>query len=134
MSFYSILGGVAAVLAAIWWTIRKERTGRARAEAERDTAKRDAATSAAAADAARGDAAVAQAERTVIVDAIHDQAAGAADAREVIHAATTAADHPDRAAARARAGLLPEAGPSAATDDRQGPGGGEAAELPRARR
>ncbi len=98
----AIILGIAAVLLSIWWTLRKERTSRLRAERERDAAKRDVDVAKAEAAAARGDAATADAERTVIVEAMNDQAAGAAAAREVTRAAAEAVDHPDRAAARAR--------------------------------
>ena len=127
----ALILGVAAALLSIWWTLRKERTGRERAERERDAAKRDADVAKAETEAARGDAAVADAERTVIVEAMDDQAAGAAAAREVTRAAAEAVDHPDRAAARARGELSPRV---PRTDDRENAGGGDAAELPPPRR
>ena len=127
----AVILGIAAVLLSIWWTLRKERTGRERAERERDAAKHETEAVKVEVEAARGDAAVADAERTVIVEAMDDQAAGAAAAREVTRAAAEAVDHPDRAAARARGELSPRV---PRTDDRENAGGGDAAELPPPRR
>lgn len=127
----ALILGIAAALLSVWWAFRKERKGRERAEAERDAAKRDVDVAKVETEAARGDAAVAEAERTVIVEAMDDQAAGAAAAHEVTRAAAEVVDHPDRAAARARVRLSADV-PDA--DDREDAGGGDTAELPPPRR
>lgn len=112
MSVLLTILGVLALIGAGWLKMR-QRIGKAETKAA-DKAH-EAQVSAVEAEAARGDAAVANATASVIVEALDDQAAGAAAAREVTRAAAEAVDHPDRAAARARAELLPE---DSAADDR----------------
>lgn len=112
MSILLVVLGILSFLGAGWYKIRT-RIGKAEAKAAAKAAEAEAAK--VEAEAAKGEAAVASAERTVIVEAMNDAQAGVIDAREVTRAASAATDHPDRAAARARAELLSEA---PASDDR----------------
>ncbi len=139
MSLTTIIAAVGAILAAIGWTVFKERTRANRAEdktrvaeAKTEIAETKAQTAEIHADAARADAAVAVAERTVIVDAIDDHIAGVAAGVEATHAAAVAVDHPDRAAARAGR-VLPDTEARLAGGGAPA-GGGDAAELHRPRR
>lgn len=103
MNLYTIIGGIVAILASIWWTLRKARLGRERAEGEAAEAKAEAEAAEVKAEVAIGDASVARAEASVIVEAMAHIPEGNAAEAEVTRAASEAEDHPDRAAARAGA-------------------------------